>query len=82
MCVCTPDHPTWFPDPSTAEGQGPAAGLAAVGGDLEPERLLAAYAQGFFPWYDAGSPLLVVARSALRALARIASRAAQSAPPA
>lgn len=53
-----PDHPTWFPDPSTAEGQGPAAGLAAVGGDLEPERLLAAYAQGFFPWYDAGSPLL------------------------
>jgi leucyl/phenylalanyl-tRNA--protein transferase len=24
----------------------------AVGGDVEPERVLAAYAQGIFPWYD------------------------------
>lgn len=33
-------------------------GLLAVGGDLRPERLLAAYARGIFPWYDDSSPLL------------------------
>ena len=37
-----------FPDPSAADRRG----LLAYGGDLEPERLLAAYAQGVFPWYD------------------------------
>lgn len=30
----------------------------AVGGDLSPERLLLAYAQGIFPWYSDPSPLL------------------------
>ena len=35
-----------FPDPSQAN----ADGLLAYGGDLHPERLLAAYAQGIFPW--------------------------------
>lgn len=39
-------HP--FPDPRRAD----ARGLLAYGGDLEPERLVAAYAQGVFPWYD------------------------------
>ncbi|ALO46213.1 leucyl/phenylalanyl-tRNA--protein transferase [Pseudohongiella spirulinae] len=34
------------------------AGLLAVGGDLRPERLLAAYRQGIFPWYDDSSPIL------------------------
>lgn len=29
-----------------------------MGGDLSPERLTAAYAQGIFPWYDADSPIL------------------------
>jgi len=33
-------------------------GLLAVGGDLRPERLLAAYSQGIFPWYDDSSPIL------------------------
>jgi leucyl/phenylalanyl-tRNA--protein transferase len=33
-------------------------GLLAAGGDLSPERLLAAYQQGIFPWYDEGQPLL------------------------
>ena len=33
-------------------------GLLAVGGDLSPERLLAAYQQGIFPWYEEGQPLL------------------------
>ena len=35
-----------------------ASGLLAIGGDLRPERLRAAYAQGIFPWYSAGAPLL------------------------
>lgn len=33
-------------------------GLLAWGGDLEPERLLAAYRHGCFPWFDAGQPVL------------------------
>ena len=35
-----------FPDPRQAD----ADGLLAYGGDLYPQRLLAAYAQGIFPW--------------------------------
>jgi len=37
-----------FPDPREAD----SSGLLAVGGDLEPTRLLVAYASGIFPWYD------------------------------
>ena len=33
-------------------------GLLAAGGDLSTPRLLAAYRQGIFPWYDEGQPLL------------------------
>ena len=43
-----------FPPPALAEENG----LLAVGGDLTPERLLAAYAEGIFPWYSEGQPLL------------------------
>lgn len=43
-----------FPDPALAEPDG----LLAVGGDLSPERLLSAYAEGIFPWYDERSPIL------------------------
>jgi leucyl/phenylalanyl-tRNA---protein transferase len=43
-----------FPDPELAEPDG----LLAVGGDLAPERLLAAYAAGIFPWYSSRSPIL------------------------
>jgi leucyl/phenylalanyl-tRNA---protein transferase len=43
-----------FPDPARAEPDG----LLAVGGDLAPERLLAAYSEGIFPWYDERSPIL------------------------
>jgi len=34
----------------------PEADLFAVGGDLSLQRLLAAYRQGIFPWYDETSP--------------------------
>nr|MBI3611591.1 leucyl/phenylalanyl-tRNA--protein transferase [Nitrospirota bacterium] len=44
-----------FPDPREAD----ADGLVACGGDLNPRRALAAYAQGIFPWpYDSDSPVL------------------------
>jgi leucyl/phenylalanyl-tRNA--protein transferase len=33
------------------------SGLVAVGGDLRPERLLAAYRSGVFPWFDEGDPI-------------------------
>jgi leucyl/phenylalanyl-tRNA--protein transferase len=33
-------------------------GLLAAGGDLSPQRLLAAYRHGCFPWYQQGQPLL------------------------
>jgi leucyl/phenylalanyl-tRNA--protein transferase len=43
-----------FPDPRRSEPDG----LLAVGGDLSPERLLAAYEAGIFPWYGPDSPIL------------------------
>lgn len=43
-----------FPPPHLAE----AGGLLAVGGDLSPERLLAAYRSGIFPWYMVEEPIL------------------------
>lgn len=33
-------------------------GLLAAGGDLSAERLLQAYRQGIFPWYESGQPIL------------------------
>jgi leucyl/phenylalanyl-tRNA--protein transferase len=33
-------------------------GLLAAGGDLRPERIIAAYRRGIFPWYSAGDPIL------------------------
>jgi leucyl/phenylalanyl-tRNA--protein transferase len=46
----------WFPplDHALEEPEG----LLAAGGDLAPERLLAAYRRGIFPWYSAGQPVL------------------------
>lgn len=43
-----------FPDPNLALDEG----LLAVGGDLSEERLLLAYANGIFPWYSEGDPIL------------------------
>ncbi len=40
--------PCVFPDPHRFNAQG----LIAGGADLAPERLLAAYRSGIFPWYD------------------------------
>jgi len=43
-----------FPDPSLAEDDG----LLAVGGDLSVDRLLLAYQNGIFPWYNGDTPIL------------------------
>ncbi|MBF0126042.1 MAG: leucyl/phenylalanyl-tRNA--protein transferase, partial [Magnetococcales bacterium] len=43
-----------FPPPSLAEPEG----ILAVGGDLSARRLLVAYAEGIFPWYSQGEPIL------------------------
>ncbi len=54
MPVFKLDDEIVFPDPSLAEPEG----LLAVGGDLSTERLLAAYANGIFPWYSDNEPIL------------------------
>jgi leucyl/phenylalanyl-tRNA--protein transferase len=33
-------------------------GLLAMGGDLQPKRLIAAYQKGIFPWYNDNQPIL------------------------
>jgi leucyl/phenylalanyl-tRNA--protein transferase len=38
--------------------QGDARGLVGVGGDLSPGTLRRAYAEGVFPWYNEGDPIL------------------------
>ncbi|WP_339623082.1 leucyl/phenylalanyl-tRNA--protein transferase [uncultured Winogradskyella sp.] len=43
-----------FPDVSEASAEG----LLAVGGDLSTERILHAYANGIFPWFEDEEPLL------------------------
>jgi len=48
---------TPFPDVSHAL-TADAPGLLAAGGDLSPERLLAAYRNGIFPWFSEGQPIL------------------------
>jgi leucyl/phenylalanyl-tRNA--protein transferase len=43
-----------FPPVELAE----PSGLLAIGGDLRADRLLRAYAEGIFPWYSEGEPIL------------------------
>lgn len=44
--------------PATEQALEDPNGLLAVGGDLEPETLVAAYRRGIFPWFDDGQPIL------------------------
>jgi leucyl/phenylalanyl-tRNA--protein transferase len=66
-----------FPDPLESDGRG----LLAYGGDLQAERLLAAYAQGVFPWYNdppilwfSPDPRMVLRPSALHVGRSLAKR--------
>lgn len=53
---------TWLnpnsPFPAVTRALREPNGLLAMGADLSPARLLAAYRQGIFPWYSAGDPIL------------------------
>lgn len=43
-----------FPDVSQADEEG----IIAIGGDLSVERLLCAYRNGIFPWYNENEPII------------------------
>ena len=43
-----------FPNPLYADDQG----LVAFGGDLNPNRVMIAYTNGIFPWYNEDDPIL------------------------
>lgn len=53
MSLWVLDKELIFPPVETAEPDG----LLAMGGDLSPKRLLLAYRNGIFPWYE-GEPIL------------------------
>ena len=46
------------PFPPVSEALDDPAGLLAASRDLSPNRLIAAYRRGIFPWYSAGEPVL------------------------
>lgn len=50
------EDPNLFPDIDDALAD--PNGLLAVGGDLSEARLVAAYSQGIFPWFDDDQPIL------------------------
>ena len=50
------DSPDGFPPSSEALDY--PNGLLAVGGDLSPQRLIAAYRRGIFPWYEEPQSIL------------------------
>jgi len=56
-------YPAWlkqdnyqFPHPDKALND--PDGLLAIGGDLSPERIISAYYNGIFPWYNHDQPIL------------------------
>ena len=53
MSLSVLNEKLWFPPFSEADQDG----LLAIGGDLSIERLLLAYKNGIFPWYDGDIPL-------------------------
>ena len=44
-----------FPNPISIDPDG--LGIIAIGGDLAPETLISAYAQGLFPWFNEDEPI-------------------------
>ncbi|MDO5155941.1 MAG: leucyl/phenylalanyl-tRNA--protein transferase [Eubacteriales bacterium] len=48
------ENDIYFPNPTLAEDDG----LLAVGGDLSLERLVLAYTNGIFPWYNKENPIM------------------------
>lgn len=52
MAIHLLNNSLWFPPVENARYDG----LLAIGGDLSTERLLLAYRNGIFPWYNEGEP--------------------------
>ncbi len=48
------ENEIYFPKPELGEEDG----LLAIGGDLSVERLLLAYSNGIFPWYNKETPIM------------------------
>lgn len=46
------------PFPPLSQALREPNGLLAIGGDLSPERLLGAYREGIFPWFNPDEPIL------------------------
>jgi leucyl/phenylalanyl-tRNA--protein transferase len=53
MPVYALDQSLWFPPATEYEEHG----IVAIGGDVSTERLLEAYKQGIFPWYNEDEPI-------------------------
>jgi leucyl/phenylalanyl-tRNA--protein transferase len=53
MALHVLDETIWFPPVEESLPDG----LLAMGGDVSPERLLHAYTNGIFPWYEGEIPL-------------------------
>lgn len=51
-------HNVDAPFPNPEEALDYPEGLVAAGGDLSSQRLLRAYKEGIFPWYEQGQPIL------------------------
>ena len=54
MVFKLPENRIVFPEPTLADDDG----LLAIGGDLSVERLVLAYSNGIFPWYNEGDPVM------------------------
>tara|TARA_R110000851_G_scaffold4900_3_gene20351 strand:- start:27885 stop:28592 length:708 start_codon:yes stop_codon:yes gene_type:complete len=54
--LCYLNQSNGFPSPEQALIN--PNGLLAIGGDLQPTRLIQAYYQGIFPWFNANDPIL------------------------
>ena len=54
MAVFRLNNEIVFPNPELSEEDG----LLAIGGDLSVERLILAYCNGIFPWYNPGEEIL------------------------
>jgi len=53
----SPDD-AWTPFPAVQDALEEPNGLLMAGASLSPQRLLAAYQSGIFPWYEEGEPIL------------------------
>lgn len=58
MIPWLPDELLFPPVSSALTAPNGPNGLLAAGGDLSPQRILAAYRRGIFPWFSAGEPIL------------------------